>query len=73
MAELKPCRCGAMPIQETETLMLGKIQDGGYAVVQGRYACPVCGFAPHWGKSYCVELERGWQKNAIVWNRRAGE
>lgn len=73
MAELKPCRCGATPVQETESLMLGKIKDGGYSVTQGRYVCPVCGYAPDWGLSYCVEYSGGWEKNAMVWNKKVGD
>lgn len=69
MDELKPCHCGAMPIQETQQVMLGKLRDGGYAVTQGRYRCTKCGNAPSWGQSYCVDY--GWDKNIEVWNRRA--
>ena len=70
MMELKPCKCGAMPKQETQELMLGKIEDGGYPVTIGRYVCPKCGFAPSWGQSYSIY--RGWDKNEEAWNRRAG-
>lgn len=67
MPDLKPCpKCNTAPVQETRPKMLGKIQDGGYTVTQGRYKCPKCGFAPGWGMCYCVDY--GWDRNAEVWN-----
>lgn len=65
--EIRPCKCGTMPIKETRKVMLGKIQDGCYPVISGRYKCPKCGFAPSWGASYCVQY--GWEKNIEVWNK----
>lgn len=64
--ELKPCKCGAMPIKETKRVMLGRIEDGGYPVMQGRFKCEKCGFEPNWGIFYCVDY--GWDKNIEVWN-----
>ena len=55
-----PCTCGTMPVQEMRKVMLVKIQDGGYAVIQGRYICPSCGNVP------------GWDKNIEVWNKLNG-
>lgn len=65
-----PCTCGTMPVQETRKHMLGKIQDGGYTVIDGRYKCPSCGKAPGWGQCYCVDY--GWDNNIEVWNRMIG-
>ena len=67
-----PCTCGAMPVQETQRVMLGKVTDGGYSSVSGRYICPSCGKAPEWGRSYCVEYSLGWINNAKVWNEMIG-
>lgn len=71
MEELKPCLCGAMPIQETKIFMLGTISDGGYPVPHGRFVCPVCGYTFDWGKSYSVKC--GWDKNIQVWNKLQSE
>ena len=65
-----PCTCGTMPVRETRVRMLGKIQDGGFSVTQGRYTCPACGKAPGWGQCYCVDY--GWDKNTEVWNKFIG-
>lgn len=70
MSELKACRCGAMPIQETQVHMLGRIEDGGYPVTIGRHKCPECGNAPSWGQSYSIHY--GWDENIGVWNRCVG-
>lgn len=65
-----PCTCGAMPVQETRAVMLGKVTDGGYTVIHGRYKCPSCGKAPSWGQ--CYSIFRSWDKNIEVWNRVIG-
>lgn len=67
--ELKPCHCGALPVRETQRVMLGRIEDGGYPVTHGRYKCPECDNVPSWGPFYCVDYPGGWEKNAMVWNR----
>ena len=68
--QVLPCTCGTMPIQETRPVMLGKIQDGGYTIILGRYKCPDCGKAPGWGR--CYSTHGGWNENAEVWNRFIG-
>ena len=65
-----PRICGTMPVQEMRAVMLGKIKDGGYTVIQGRYICPSCGNAPGWGK--CYSIHGGWDKNVDVWNKLIG-
>lgn len=66
--KIKSCKCGTIPIKETRKVMLCKIQDGGYPVLEGRYKCPKCGLYPSWGTSYSVRFSEGWKKNADVWN-----
>ena len=64
---IAPCLCGALPVKETRSVMLGKLADGGYPVVQGRFRCPNCGLSPSWGMSYSVF--GGWDENIAVWNK----
>lgn len=66
MIELKPCLCGAMPVRDTQIEHIGKLADGGYEVIIGRYKCPQCDRAPAWTKSYNIEF--GWDNNIKVWN-----
>ena len=66
-ADLKSCRCGSMPVREARRVMLGRIEDGGYDVMEGRFRCPTCDDGPSWGQCYCVDY--GWDKNIAVWNR----
>ena len=73
MAELKPCRCGAMPVLEEKAEMLGKVWDGGYSIPVGRYFCPVCGKAQGWGTAYSTFTDLGRENNIRVWNRLIGE
>ena len=65
---LLPCRCGSMPVQDTKIITLGKVTDGGYSGVLGRYKCPNCGKAPEWGQGFCVTNPKGWINNEVVWN-----
>ena len=64
---IAPCLCGALPVKETRSVMLGKLADGGYSVVQGRFRCPNCGLSPSWGMSYSIF--GGWDENIAVWNK----
>lgn len=64
---IAPCLCGALPVKEMRSVMLGKLADGGYPVVQGRLRCPNCGLSPSWGMSYSVF--GGWDENIAVWNK----
>ncbi len=70
MSALLPCKCGAMPEKESREVMLGKVQDGGYTIIVGRFVCPKCGAAPRWGKSRSIMF--GWNKSAKVWNEFVG-
>ena len=67
--------CGVEPVREQQEVMLGKIQDGGYPVLQGRLVCPECDFGQTWGQSYCIgspwDRKRDWRVNIVVWNRLA--
>lgn len=72
--ELKPCPyCGVKPVQETKRVMLSKIEDGGYPIAIGRYRCPLCGFAPSWGKSYSVSVFGFCDNHIEVWNKVVNE
>lgn len=67
--EIKRCpKCGILPVKDKRRVMLGKIQDGGYTITQGRYRCPNCQLAPSWGKSYCIDVY-GWTLVEVkAWN-----
>ena len=65
---IAPCLCGTLPVKEMRSVMLGKLADGGYPVVQGRFRCPNCGLSPSWGMSYSVFGGR-WDENIAVWNK----
>lgn len=65
---ISPCLCGTLPVKEMRSVMLGKLADGGYPVVQGRFRCPNCGLSPSWGMSYSVFGNR-WDENIAVWNK----
>ena len=65
---ISPCLCGTLPVKEMRSVMLGKLADGGYPVVQGRFRCPNCGLYPSWGMSYSVFGGR-WDENIAVWNK----
>lgn len=65
---IAPCLCGTLPVKEMRSVMLGKLADGGYPVVQGRFRCPNCGLTQSWGMSYSVFGGR-WDENIAVWNK----
>ena len=64
---ISQCLCGAFPVKEMRSVMLGKLEDGGYSVVDGRLRCPNCVLSPNWGMSYSVF--GGWDENITVWNK----
>ena len=66
---IAPCLCGALPVKEMRSVMLGKLADGGYPVVQGRFRCPNCSLSPSWGMSYSVFGGRSSDENIAVWNK----
>ena len=72
MAELKPCKCGAVPILEEKNVMLGKIEDGAYPITYGRYVCPNCGKEQSWDTAYSTYADLGRENNIKRWNRLVG-